>query len=85
MKAQYLFMQNSFGLSIAIALIYTIICFFDMRFIKRESIPFKLQFRNSLFVFLASLLGVQLFKSISSGDMDVSNSSTTAFTGPPGF
>lgn len=78
-------MQNSLGLSIAVALIYTLICFFDMRFIKRESIPFKVQIRNSVFVFLASLLGVQLLKSISGGDVDVASSSTTAFTGPPGF
>ena len=78
-------MQNSLGLSIAVALIYTLICFFDMRFIKRESIPFKIQFRNSVFVFLASLLGVQLLKSISGGDVDAAGSSTTAFTGPPGF
>ncbi len=78
-------MQNSLGLSIAVALIYTLICFFDMRFIKRESIPFKIQFRNSVFVFLASLLGVQLLKSISGGDVDAASSSTTAFTGPPGF
>ena len=78
-------MQNSLGLSIAVALIYTLICFFDMRFIKRESIPFKTQFRNSLFVFLSTLLGTQLMKSIGGGDVDDAGVSTTAFTGPPGF
>ena len=78
-------MQNSLGLSIAVALIYTLICFFDMRFIKHESIPFKIQFRNSIFVFLASLLGVQLLKSIGSEDASAAGSATTAFTGPPGF
>lgn len=78
-------MQNGLGLSIAVALIYTLICFFDMRFIKRESIPFKTQSRNSVFVFLASLLGVQLLKSIGDGSVDDVGGSTSAFTGPPGF
>lgn len=78
-------MQNSLGLSIATALIYTLICFFDMRFIKRESIPFKTQFRNSVFVLLSTLLGIQLLRSIGGDDVSITSNSTTAFTGPPGF
>ena len=78
-------MQNSLGLSIAVALIYTLICFFDMRFIKRESIPFKVQFRNSAFVLISTLLGTQLLKSIGDGSVEEMGGSTSAFTGPPGF
>jgi hypothetical protein len=78
-------MQNSLGLSIAVALIYTLICFFDMRFIKRESIPFKVQFRNSAFVLISTLLGTQLLKSIGDSSAEEVSGSTSAFTGPPGF
>lgn len=78
-------MTNSFGLSIATTLIYTLICFFDMRFIKKESVPFKVQFRNSVFVFIATLLGIQLLKSVGDDTGDMSGGSITAFTGAPGF
>lgn len=78
-------MQNSIGLSIAVALIYTLICFFDMRFIKREPIPFRTQFRNSVFVMLATMLGVQLLRSVGDGSVEDVGGATTAFTGPPGF
>ena len=79
-------MQNSFGLSMAATLIYTLICFFDMRFIKKESIPFKVQFKNSAFVFIATLLSVKLLKSIGGdGSEQGGGGSITAFTGAPGF
>lgn len=57
-----------------------------MRFIKKESVPFKVQFRNSVFVFIATLLGIQLLKSVGddTGDM-TGGGSITAFTGAPGF
>jgi hypothetical protein len=56
-----------------------------MRFIKRESIPFKVQFRNSLFVLISTLLGTQLLRSIGDGSVEEASGSTSAFTGPPGF
>jgi len=81
-------MQNSFGLSIAASLIYTLLCFIDMRFIQKESVPFKTQFRNSFFVFVATMLGIQLLKSIGEDVGEVvtgGGGSVTAFTGAPGF
>lgn len=78
-------MNNSFGFSIATTLIYTLICFIDMRFIKKEPVPFKIQIRNSLFVFISALLGVYLLKSIGGEGVETGGSPITAFTGAPGF
>lgn len=82
-------MQNTLGLSAAIALIYTLLCFFDMRFIKKEdgSVPFRVQFKSTVFVFVSSLLGIYLLNSMSGGDGDGNGGggSITAFTGAPGF
>ena len=77
-------MESSFILSIAVTLIYTIFCFLDMRFLKKDVIEFKVQFRNSLFVFLSTLAGSYLIKNMGSSAKGGSEN-VSAFTGSPGF
>jgi hypothetical protein len=80
-------MENGFVLSIAVTLIYTILCFLDMRFLRKDIIEFKVQFRNSLFVFLSTMAGLYLVKNMgsSAGSITDSDSGVSAFTGTPGF
>ena len=78
-------MENGFILSIAVTLIYTIICFLDMRFLKKDVIEFKVQFRNSFFVFLSTLAGSYLIKNMSGNGVGDAGDGVSAFVGNPGF
>lgn len=79
-------MENTFGFAIASAIIYTLFCFIDMRFLRKEPILLKTQIRNSVFVFISSLLAIYLLRSIGGDEIvDGSSKSVSAFTGAPGF
>lgn len=77
-------MENTFGFAVAVSIIYTLVCFIDTRFLRRESISFKMQIRHSTFVFISSLAAAYLLNSLgentSSGKPQI-----TAFTGDPAF
>lgn len=79
-------MENTFGFAIATTIIYTLICFIDMRFLRKETITLKVQIRNTLFVFISCFLAVYLLKHIG-GENIIENGgkSVGAFTGAPGF
>lgn len=78
-------MENSFVISIAVTLIYTILCFLDMRFLKKDVIEFKVQFRNSLFVLISTFAGLYLINNMGSSGISVAADNVSAFTGAPGF
>jgi hypothetical protein len=77
-------MENTFILSIAVTIIYTVLCFLDMRFLKKDVIEFKTQFRNSLLVFLSTLSGIYLINNMGNA-ANVAAENVSAFTGSPGF
>ena len=79
-------MENTFGFAIASTIIYTLFCFIDMRFLRKEQILLKTQIRNSVFVFISSLLAIYLLRSIGGDEIvDSGSKSIGAFTGAPGF
>lgn len=77
-------MENTFGFAIASTIIYTVMCFVEMRLLRKEQILLKTQIRNSFFVFVSSLLAIYLLRR---GDeiVDGGSKSIGAFTGAPGF
>ena len=79
-------MENTFGFAIAATLIYTLMCFVDMRFLRKEPVLLKVQIRNSVFVFVSCLMAVYLLQSIGGDDIaEAGGKSVGAFTGAPGF
>lgn len=79
-------MENTFGFAIATTIIYTLFCFIDMRFLRKETITVKVQIRNSVFVFISCFLAVYLLRNIGGEEIAEGGSkSVGAFTGAPGF
>lgn len=79
-------MDESLIVAFTISIIYTIMCFINMRFIKKETIEFPVQIRNSVFVFISSIIGIKLIKTMGNKiNLVDKNSNITAFTGNPGF
>jgi hypothetical protein len=79
-------MNNYILTSVVISVIYFIIKFIEMRFINKETTPVKEIFKNTVVVFLSSIIGgflLEQFKinNIFENIKDVPN----VFTNEPGF
>lgn len=77
-----------FSLAIAISIVYLVVRFIEMRFVNKDSIPLKLLFRDTLFVFFSVIAGQFVVQQLSSTfDVNISggSSSPTVFTDNPEF
>ena len=77
-----------FTLSIAISIVYLIVRFIEMRFVNKDSIPLKLLFRDTLFVFFSVIAGQFLAQQLSftfDETMAGGSSSPAVFTDNPEF
>lgn len=77
-------MANSpFMLSAAVAVIYLLLRFLEMRFVLKETKPLKSLIRDGLLVYLSSLSGFYILQNITPITNIVDN--TKAFTNEPDF
>jgi hypothetical protein len=77
-----------FSLAIAISIVYLVVRFIEMRFVNKDSIPLKLLFRDTLFVFFSVIAGqfvVQQLSSAFDDNMSGGSSSPAVFTDNPEF
>lgn len=77
-----------FSLAIAISIVYLVVRFIEMRFVNKDSIPLKLLFRDTLFVFFSVIAGqfvVQQLSSTFDDNISGGSSSPTVFTDNPEF
>ena len=76
-------MESIFAISLAIAIVYFILKFGEMRLISKEERPMKLMLRDTIAVYLSSVVGMYVVDQL--GDAVVKKSPTTAFVGEPEF
>ena len=76
-------MENSFFVSGGISIIYLLIRLIEMRVILKEMKPIKDLARDTIIVYLSSILGIFILEQFSSGIAKPTH--TTAFTGNPDF
>ena len=78
-------MSNSiFITALGISVIYALLKFVEMRFIIKENKPFKVIFRDTIFVYLSVVGGNFIIEQIGTLG-EITNSSTKAFTDAPDF
>ena len=77
-------MSNSiFFTGVAIAAVYLIFRFIEMRFILKENKPIKVLARDTLIVYLSVLLGNFVMQQLTT--VKLSSKVTQVFTNDPGF
>jgi len=76
-------MENIFSIGGLVALVYAVIKFIEMRFIKKETKPIKDIIKETILVYLSTVLGVNLFQHVNKAD--VTSENTNAFIGKPDF
>ena len=77
-----------FSLAIAISIVYLVVRFIEMRFVNKDSIPLKLLFRDTLFVFFSVIAGqfvLQQLSSVLDDNMSGGSSPPAVFTDNPEF
>ena len=78
-------MSNSiFVTALGISMIYALLKFAEMRFILKENKPFKVIFRDTIFVYLSVVGGNFIIEQMGTLG-DITSSSTKAFTDTPDF
>lgn len=76
-------MSHSYFISgLAISFIYVIIKFIEIKFITKKNIPLKLLFRDSLVIYLSSVLGLFVLDQFSN---KIIKTATQVFTDKPSF
>ena len=76
-------MSHSYFISgLAISFIYVIIKFIEMKFVTKKKIPLKLIFRDSLIIYLSSVLGLFVLEQFSN---KIIKTATQVFTDKPSF
>jgi hypothetical protein len=75
--------NNYFITSLVISIIFIIYKFFEIRYINKKNKPVKELFRESLVVFISSLIGVYLVDTINTNINKIIQ--PTAYTGNPDF
>jgi hypothetical protein len=76
-------MSHSYFISgLAISFIYVIIKFIEMKFVTKKNIPLKLIFRDSLIIYLSSVLGLFVLEQFSN---KIIKTATQVFTDKPSF
>ena len=79
-------MNNYILTSIVISVIYFIIKFIEMRFINKEATPIKEVFKNTIAVFLASIIGGFLLDQFKLNNIfETIKETPNVFTTEPGF
>ena len=79
-------MNNYILTSIVISIIYFIIKFIEMRFINKEATPIKEVFKNTIVVFLASIIGGFLLDQFKLNNIfETIKEAPNVFTTEPGF
>ena len=78
-------MSNSiFVTALGISMIYALVKFAEMRFILKENKPFKVIFRDTIFVYLSVVGGNFIIEQMGTLG-EITSSSTKAFTDTPDF
>jgi len=78
-------MSNSiFITALGISIIYALLKFVEMRFIIKENKPFKVIFRDTIFVYLSVVGGNFILDQMGTLG-EIASSSTKAFTDNPDF
>lgn len=75
--------HNNFVTAFIISGIFLVFKFLEMRYILKQDIPLKLLFRDTLIVYISSVLGLFILEQIN--DTVVRKKPTTAFTDSPDF
>lgn len=75
--------KNNFLIALFISIIYLVFKFLEMRYILKKDIPLKLLFRDTLLVYVSSVIGLFILEQIN--DTVVRKKPTTAFTDSPDF
>ena len=76
-------MSHSYFISgLAVSFIYIIIKFIEMKFVTKKNIPLKLLFRDSLIIYLSSVLGLFVLDQFSN---KIIKTATQVFTDKPSF
>lgn len=74
--------QGQWVTSIAISIVYFIIRFIEIKFILKEDIILKQMIRDTILVFISSILGLFILTQVNT---DVSSNIPAVFTGKPDF
>lgn len=75
-------MNNLFITSIFIAVAFLVLKIVDTKYIKKETLVLKLVFRDTILVYLSSLIGIYLLDNINS---NVSENNVSVYTDKPDF
>jgi hypothetical protein len=75
--------NNNLITSFIISLIFLIFKFIEMKYINKENIPLKIIFKNTLVIFLCSLIGIYIVDMINNNIKKIIQ--PTAYTGNPDF
>jgi len=79
-------MENLFLIAGIIAAVYFLVKFIEMRFILKESRTLKSQLRDSLLVYVSSVIALFIYDNISdSSSKALVQPDVQVFTGTPGF
>ena len=75
--------QNTFMNACAIAIVYALTKFIEKRFILKEDLVVKDMVRDTVIVYVSSVIGLFIVEQVSDGITTFTP--TTAFTGKPDF
>jgi hypothetical protein len=79
-------MENLFLIAGIIAAVYFLVKFIEMRFVLKESRPLKSQLRDSLLVYVSSVLALFIYDNVSDiSSKPLAQADVQVFTGNPGF
>ena len=78
-------MSNHFTTAGVIAFVYIIVKFLEMRFITKEIKPVKETTRDTIMVYITSVLSLFIIQHIDETDIAKSNGSAGVFVGEPEF
>lgn len=78
-------MENLFLISGIVAFVYFLMKFIEMRFLLKESKPIKILLRDSLLVYLSSVVALFIYDNVSDNGKPSGNVDVQVFTGNPGF
>ena len=79
-------MDNIFIIACAVSVIFCIFKFIEMRFIEKETIPIKVLLKDTVVVYVCSIIGYYILDQLHPVLKDISEKTNVdVFTGEPGF
>ena len=75
--------DSNFLVGAIISVIYFLLKFIEMRFIVKENKPLKILFRDTLVVYIGSILGLSIYSQFN--DLSSIESQPEVFTNDPSF